>query len=198
MRIRLLALVPLAALALMTPGHAAPTTEPQVEDPAGDAVGGQAGTDIVSVLYTTEGKGTGKAYAPKKLVVTLTLAGQVVTDPGFTYEVEATTDTCGDVAFTFEPGTPYEGVTGRNGWALWGSCKVADSSYELLTVKADGSTVIWTFNLKATPLEIGTVFEDFRARVDPTVPVVPLPSSETHTELGLIDGATGDGTWKVG
>lgn len=198
MRIRLLALTTLTGLALATAGHAAPTTEPQVEDPAGDAVGGRAGTDIVSVLYTTEGTGKGKSYTPKKLVVTLTLAGPAVTDPGFTYEVEASTDTCGDVAFTFEPGTPYEGVTGRNGWAVWGDCTVGDGAYELLTVKTKGDSVIWTFSLKATPLEIGTVFEDFRARVDPTVPVVPLPSSETGTELGLIDGATGDGTWKVG
>lgn len=198
MRIRLLALTAITGVALATAGHAAPTKTPQVEDPAGDAITGQPGADIVSVLYTTEGNGSGKAYVPKKLVVTLTLAGEVVTDPGYTYEVEAMTDTCGDVAFTFEPGTPYEDVTGLNGWAVWGSCTVGDSSYELLTVKTKGSTVIWTFNLKATPLEIGTVLEDFRARVDPTVPVVPLPSSDTQTELGLVDGATGDGTWTVG
>lgn len=199
MRARRLALVPLACLALTAaPGLAAPTTTPQVVDPAGDAVGGQPGTDVVSVLYTTAGRGAGKAYVPRQLVVTLTLAGPVVEDPGLTYEVEAVTDTCGEVTFTVEPGTVYGQALGLNGWADWGDCTVGDdSSVELLTAKIQDRTVTWTFGIKATPLRIGTVFRDFRVRVDPSNPVVPFPSSATGTELGLIDAATGKGSWKL-
>lgn len=199
MRNRLLVLVPLLGLALTAaPGSAAPTKVPQVEDPAGDAVPPEPGLDIRSVLWTTTGKGSGKAYSPKSLVVTMTLDGPVRTDPGVTYEVEAATDTCGDVLFTMEPGTPYESLTGLNGWADWGECVVGDSSVELLTVKTKGSSIIWTYSIKASPLEVGTVFTDFRARVDPSNPVVPFPSSTTGTELGLIDAGTGDGEWVLG
>lgn len=199
MRTRLLVLAPLLGLALAAaPGHAAPTSVPQIKDAAGDAVAPSAAYDVVSVLWTTAGKGSGKSYSPKSLVVTMTLAGPPSTDPGVTYEVEATTDTCGDVMFTMEPGTPYESVTGLNGWADWGDCTVGDSSVELLTVKTKGSSIIWTYGLKASPLELKTVFSDFRARVDPSNPAVPFPSNTTGTELGLFDAASGTGTWKVG
>lgn len=196
MRVRLLALVPLAALALAAPGHAAPSKAPQIKDAAGDAA--QPGVDVVSVQWTTTGKGSGKSYSPKSLVVTMTMAGPVAMEPGLTYEAEAATTTCGDVAFTMEPGTPYEAVTGLNGWVDWGDCVVGDSGVELLTVKVKGPSIVWTYGLKASPLELSTVFSDFRARVDPSNPVVPFPSSTTGTELGLIDAGTGTGSWKVG
>ena len=199
MRTRLLVLAPLLGLALAaTPGSAAPTKVPQIRDATGDAVAPSAAYDVVSVLWTTTGKGSGKAYVPKALEVTMTLAAPPSTDPGVTYEVEAATNTCGDVMFTMEPGTPYESVTGLNGWADWGDCVVGDSAVELLTVKTKGNSIIWSYGLKASPLELTTVFSDFRARVDPSNPVVPFPSNTTGTELGLFDAATGTGTWKVG
>jgi hypothetical protein len=128
----------------------------------------------------------------------MTLAGPVITDPGVTYEVEAMTDACDDVTFTMENGTPYQGLTGLNGWADWGSCTNGDNGVELLTAKISKNTITWTFPIKATPLKIGTKFSDFRARVDPSNPVVPFPSSATGTELGLFDAGTGDGTWRLG
>jgi hypothetical protein len=196
MRTRLLVLVPLVAVVLAGTAQAAPTKVPQIQDPTGDGV--QPGIDLVSVLYTTVGKGTGKAYTPRSLVVTMTLAGPVMTEPGLTYEVEAATTTCGDVTFTMEPGTPYESLTGLNGWVDWGTCTVGDSNVELLTVKVKDSTIVWTYGIKASPLELGTVFSDFRARIDPSNPVVPFPSSATGTELGLLEAGTGSGTWKLG
>ena len=199
MRTRLLVLVPLLGLALTaTPGAAAPTKVPQIQDASGDAIPPEPGLDIASVLWTTAGKGSGKSYSPKSLVVTMTMDGPVRMEPGTTYEVEAATSSCGDVTFTMEPGTPYESLTGLNGWADWGSCMVGDSGVELLTVKVKGSSIIWTYGIKASPLELGTVFTDFRARVDPSNPVVPFPSSTTGTELGLIDAGTGDGKWVLG
>jgi hypothetical protein len=194
-----LALVPLLLVALATTAHAGPTAAPQIKDPAGDATGGQAGTDIVSVLFTTSGKGSGKSYVPKGFSVTMTLAGPALSGPGYTYEVHATTNTCGDIDFTYEPGTPYENVTGANGWAEWGSCdnQAGDGNIELLTVETSGNKVIWEFGFKAIGLKVGTVFSNMKAFVDPSNPALPLPASSFAGELDLIDVATGTGTWKV-
>lgn len=194
-----LALLPVLAVVTATAGHAAPTTVPQLKDATGDAATGAA-QDVVSVLYTTTGSGTGAAYVPKKLVVTLTMAADVSQEPVFTYEVEAATDTCGDVAFTYEPGTPYETVTGLSGWADFGDCPVADDNpTQLLAPTVKGRTITWTFGIsKGSPLKAGAVFTDFRARVDPSNPAVPFPSSVTGTELGLVDAGTGTGSWTLG
>lgn len=199
MRTRWLALAPLAGIALAAAAHAGPTKVPQIKDPTGDAVGMQAGTDIVSVLFTTAGKGAGKHYLPKVFSVTMTLAGPALSGPGITYEVDAMTSTCGAVSFTYEPGTPYERITGLNGWADWGSCdnQAGTGHFELLAVAVDGKKVTWEFVLKATGLKVGTVFSKFAARVDPSNPALPLPSSATGTQLGLIDAATGPGSWRL-
>jgi hypothetical protein len=203
MRTRWLALAPALGLVLATAAHAAPTTVPQIKDAPNDAVGGQAGMDIASVLFTTSGKGSGKAYQPKELSITMTLAGPVSSGPGLTYEVDAKTDTCGDVSFTYEPGTVYGTATGRTGWAIWGSCENTagdGSSVELLAPEVKGNTITWTFSLKATGLKVGSSFSSFAARVDPTNPVLPYPShgDAGYTGAGLVDAATGSGTWKLG
>lgn len=190
-----LALAPCLALALALPSSAAPTSVPQVKDAKGDAVTQQADSDIVSVLYTTAGKGSGRAYAAKQLKVVLTLAAPPSTRPGLNYEVESFTDACSDVAFTYSPGTPYGDVTGITGWVDWGSCTVGDSGAELITPKVSGNTITWQFSIKATPFDIGDEFSDFRARVDPANPVLPLQSSSQTGERGLVDSATGKATW---
>lgn len=196
---RLLALLPVAAIALASAAYASPTKTPQIKDPAGDATGGQAGTDILSVLFTTSGKGSGARYVPKRFSVTMTLAAAPLSGPGLTYEVHATTSTCGDIGFTYEPGTPYENITGLNGWAEWGSCnnQAGDGNIELLTVAVTGNKLTWEFGLKAIGLKVGTVFSNMEAFVDPSNPAIPLPASALTGKLGLIDVATGPGTWKL-
>lgn len=197
-----LLLTPLLGLALATSSLAAPTKAPQVKDAKGDAVGPRAGTDIVSALFSTTGKGSGKAYVPKQFTVTLTLAGPVETAPGTQYEVEAMTDTCGLVMFTYSPGTPYGNLTGRTGWALWDTCTSSagdDSSIELIAPTVTGNTIRWEFGMKAIGLKVGTTFKDFKVRVDPSNPALPYPSrgDGLDTGLGLIDSASGTGTWKL-
>ncbi len=186
--------VPLTLGALALPGNAA--TPPQIEDASGDQLIPQASFDIVSGLFTTTGQGKGKSYKPTKFVVSLTLAAPPSAGPGVTYEIGASTSTCGDVLFTYEPGTPYSAVVGVNGWADWGDCGDA----VLLTPKVAGSTITWSFGMKQIAgMKVGTVFSGFVARVDPSNPVVPFPSNAIPgTGPGLIDKATGDGTWKLG
>jgi hypothetical protein len=200
MRLHRLA-VPAVALGLLLAGtaNAAPTKVPQIKDPAGDAAGAQAGTDIVSVLFTTAGKGSGKGYVPKTFSVTMTLAGPALSGPGLTYEVHATTTTCGDIAFTYEPGTAYEKATGLSGWADWGSCdnQAGDGSIELLTVETAGNKVVWEFGYKAIGLKAGAVLSNMKAYVDPSNPAVPFPASENGGPFGVIDVATGAGSWTL-
>ena len=201
MRTRWLVLAPLVGIVLATGAHAAPTKTPQIKDASGDAVG-TAGMDITSVLFTTAGKGSGKSYVPKAFIVTMTLAGPVEAGPGLTYEVDAKSDTCGDLSFTYEPGTPYGSALGPNGWAQWGTCNntTGDGTIELMTVAAEGNKITWEFGLKSIGLKVGTVLSNFVARVDPSNPVIPYPShgDAGMTGLGLIDAATGSGTWKLG
>jgi hypothetical protein len=196
----LLALVAAAVALTALPGHAA--TKPQVTDPKGDAVGMQAGTDIVSVLFSTTGTGKGRSYKPTRFLVTMTLAGPAISQPGLTYEVDAMTKECGLLNFTLEQGSPYSTAFGVNGWAGWGSCTTgtAADGIELIQAKVAGNTITWSWGLKAIPkpLKIGSVFSNFEARVDPTNPALPLPSSETRTALGLIDKATSKASWKLG
>ncbi|MBK5306919.1 MAG: hypothetical protein JJD92_09555 [Frankiaceae bacterium] len=145
--------------------------------------------------------GSGKSYVPKTFSVTMTLAGPVDAGPGLTYEVDAKTDTCGDLSFTYEPGTVYGDALGPNGWAQWGSCQnqAGDGGIELMSVEAAGNKIIWEFGMKAIGLKVGTVFSSFVARVDPSNPVLPYPSHGDvgMTGFGLIDAAAGTGTWKL-
>ena len=197
-----LLLAALLVAATQMPSHAA--AKPQIVDAKGDAVGGQAGTDIVSATYATTGTGKGRSYVAKKLVVTMTLAGDVITQPGLTYELSANTTTCGVVTFSSQNGSPYTAVTSLNGWADWGDCTKpssnGDSAVELLTVAVKGNTLTWSMPIKMLPkgMKLGTVFSDFEGRVDPTNPAIPFPSNTTGTEMGLIDIGTGTGTWKLG
>jgi hypothetical protein len=134
----------------------------------------------------------------------MTMAGDVVTSPGLTYEAQAETGPCGTVTFSAQQGSPYDSITGVNGWADWGSCTVpgtdgAPTNIVLIPVEPSGKTLQWKFSLKLIPkeLKVGTVFTDFEARVDPTNPLIPLPSNQTGTALGLIDKATAPGPWKL-
>jgi hypothetical protein len=199
MRRSAIVLAALLAAATALPSHAAP--KPQISDPKGDDVGMQAGTDIVSVTWSTTGTGSGRKYVPKKLVVTMTLAGPAISEPGLTYEVQAETGPCGVVGFTAEQGSPYSVATGLNGWADFGSClDPTGNAVELLTIKTQGNDIVWSWSIKQLPkeLKLGTAFTSFEARVDPTNPVIPFPSNATATTLGLIDKGTGAGPWKLG
>lgn len=193
-------LVAALAATLAIPSHAAP--KPQITDAKGD--GPQPGVDIVSVLWSTTGSGSGRKYVPKKLVVTMTMAGDVVTQPGLTYEVSALTTTCETVTFSVQQGNPYSTALGVNGWAEWGACTKpgsdGPSSVELLTAAVKGNTITWSMSIKSLPkdLTLGTIFSDFEARIDPTNPVIPFPSSLTNTDNGLIDLGTGNVKWKLG
>ena len=188
-RLAVLAVVPLLAVLSSTSG-AAP--KPQVVDAKGDAAGGQASLDIVSVAYTTTGIGTGKGYTPKKLVVTLTLAAPP-SSPGVSYTVSADTDTCGVLESRFAPGNATASLIGDT-YATFGSC--AESVFHFAKVK--GNQVSFEYALKAIDLDRGTQLFDFRATVNVIDPALGSLGTDANSATdGVLDTATGKGTWRV-
>lgn len=187
MRLRCLALTltPALLLGVAQVGHAA-APKPQIVDPVGDAVGTKA-QDIASVLFRTVGKGRNKS-----LEVIMTLASDVQNVGAFNYEVDATSNTCGDLEFSMSPGTPYETVTGLNGWITTGC-----GEQDLVHVDVQGRTITWSLPLDQALLKGNTVLKNFTARVDPAQPALPFPSSATATTLGLVDAAVGSKPWRL-
>jgi hypothetical protein len=184
-----------AALALLAPAlllpvahaHAAAKPKPQVSDAGGDSLATKS-QDIRSVEFKVRGSGSAKA-----LVVTMTTWSDVMQQVSlFNFEVDAKAS-CGDVSFSMSPGTPYEAVTGLNGWY---STSCGGDVQELAAVQVSGPTITWTMPL-GKAFKKGTVFTDFEARIDPAQPALPFPSSATATTLGLVDSATAKGPWRL-
>jgi len=191
---RTLTVVPLVLAVLAAPSLAAPKAKPvppQIVDPKGDSLGGQAGFDILSVEYKTSGLGSGKAYVPKKLIVTLTLAGPPRTEGLVAYTMRAETDTCGRFIVKYTPGTAVSGLIGDT-YATFGSC--AEGMF--FPAKVKGSVVTFEFGLKATGIDRGTEVSDFIATVDLSDPALGSFGSDIVSP-GLLDKASGKGTWLV-
>lgn len=211
MRTRLVVAAALAVLAAAGPVSAAPTKKPQIVDAPGDAIGGQAGTEIVSVLWTTTGdttvtrvKGKKKTvYQPRKLVVTMNLKGAPFTQPPFAYETSAEFAGCGTIRFTYTPGTVFGQLLGPA--SLWYDCGDPDpttgDTLELVpnpTHKIGAKSITWEYPIKAFPkvVKAGVLVTEFRAAVDVVEPVFGLQGT---TDTGTpIDGATSDAAWKLG
>ena len=189
---RALLVVPIVLAVMAAPGLAAPKAAPQISDPKGDSLAGQAALDIVSVLYATTGTGSGKGYQPKKLVVTLTLAGPPSTTGVVTYRVVADTDGCGLIDLRWAPGNATGTVIGDT-YAKFGSCAEAIFFFP----KVQGSVVTFEVGLKVAGIDRGTVFSDFVARVDASDPAVAEFGTGNTPAAGVGDSATGDGTWIV-
>lgn len=215
-RLAAAALVAAAAFAASVPSHAAPA--PQITDASGDAVGGQAALDIVTVRFSTTGLTTvtkvrGKrvtTYTPTKLVVTQTLAGAPSTTLGTRYRIEATVDGCGQFDIYY-----VNGASGPTGSA-WFDCPEGGlgESGTLLDVvpKISGSTMTWELPLKTLPREVkvGSVLSAFRAYTDLGDPLtgilgtgegaanlLVIPNDPT-VGVAVADVATGTGVWKIG
>lgn len=205
-----------AAFAVSVPSHAAPA--PQIKDATGDAAGGQAALDIVTVRFSTSGTTTvtkvrGKrvtTYTPTKLVVTQTLAAAPSTATGTRYRIEATVDGCGQFDIYYVNGS--SGPVGN----VWFDCPegALGESGTLLDVvpKISGATMTWELPLKALPREVkaGSVLSGFRAFTDLGDPVTGIlgtgdgaanllivPDDPT-VGVAVADVATGSGSWKIG
>lgn len=185
-----------AAVALLAAAPAAiakTVPKPQIVDPKGDSVAGQAALDIVSVQYSTTGTGAGKAYVPKKLIVALTLAGAPDKSGAVSYNLRAETDSCGVFRIKYSPGNVIGGLIGDT-YATFGSC--AEGVF--FPAKVKGSVVSFEFALKAIKIDRGTEFSAFTATVDASDPAAALVGTDIFgATAGLPDKASGDGTWVI-
>lgn len=201
----------LAAVSLAAVPSEAATKKPQIVDPAGDAIGTQPGTDVVSALWTTTGetvvtKVRGRRvtqYTPKKLVVTLTLAGAPMTTAPFSYETSAQVAGCGSVRFVYTPGTAYSHLVSDR--FLWYECGPGDAFQgpgltlvPNVSTKIGPKSITWEYPIKAfgKSVKVGAPVTDFRAAVNVVDPVIGELGTNYVGEP--IDEGTGTAVWKLG
>lgn len=203
---RLLALVTAtaAAFAFATPAEAKPFTYSDPKD-----VPANAGLDIVSVTYATEGTTTVtkvrgkkvKTYEPSKLVVTMTLAGPAVEQPGIRYRVSSDVAECGAMTFTYV-GTLAQDVLansqlvvscGGAGGAAGGDSLFLDPKF---TMK--GNKLTWSIPLKSLPkvARAGGLYYNMKSAVDLAEPVLGLLGPD-DVGSAIFDTASTDGDWDL-
>jgi hypothetical protein len=208
-RTRLSILAALTALAVTPALGNAAAPKPQVVDPKGDAVGMQGTTDITSAVWGTTGdtvvtKVRGKkvtTYTPRKLNVTVNLAAPPTASAPFAYEAAAQVAGCGEVRFTYTPGTVFGQVLGES--SLWIDCgDVADETGSTLLLipgvetAIKGNSLTWTVSIKMLPkaVRVGSKWSDFAVAADLIDPVMGLYGTNYLTS---IDEAAGDVVWTL-
>ena len=195
MRTRLLASVAALAAFAAVPAGAAMRPVSQVVDPKGDARGNLGFADIVSVRWSTAGKGDARA-----LVATMTLAGAPRTDAGFVYEAGADVDGCGHVQFTYAPLSAEAAYRGpKSFYAFCGGpteTSGTTSRQGEVSVDISGRSITWSVPFAVLPptIGLGRVYSSFDATADVAEPVVGTPV------LGIpgqsIDQGQGNVTWR--
>ena len=184
-----------AALAFPSVGHAAPA-KPQITDATGDQLPvGDAGYDIVSALFKTEGTttkvGRKKVYTPTKLVVVVTYAGTAAPDDNASQAVEFDLPTCANVYLQ-----SYSGGT----WAFadcWGPDPFP------ISAKVSGKTVTFTVPFSAIGkqhLKPGVTLTGLRTFTSYADPLAGYDSGQFSGDLmgaGALDEATSTATYKV-
>lgn len=184
-----------ALAAVAVPSHAA-APKPQVVDAKGDAIGMQAGTDIVSALFTQ----TKQAGKPVGFTVALTLAGPPSTMEGLNFLLTAETTTCGSFGINWSPNTA---LGSRDQITM--PCGEVDGTtgepYTIINVApvTKGNTLTWTFKRKMFPKELrqGDTFTDLTVAVQQNEPVTGILGPSVFTTVADYDGATGNAsfTW---
>jgi hypothetical protein len=170
-------------------------------DPAGDNVSPSSASDITGVTWTTAGKGTGKSYVPKYLVVTLKLAAPPSADGSTVYGVDSQLAGCGEFYLQYMPGA-----------RLLDSFNYADcggdpsdpttnggSSFEGAP-EVKGSSIVWTLPLKSLPGEVkpGSTFSELNAYTDFVDPATSIVGPYTLVGVAVYDTAKTDKPYVVG
>ena len=184
----------LAVVIVAGSGHAAAPV-PQIVDPAGDAKGMQAGTDIESVLFTP----TRTGRTVNGFTVTMTLGAEPVRQPGVLYRVYGAHDGCGDFRMSsaatlalveqnqvlFSCGSAPDPNTGST------------STIINVTPKTVGNTLVWSFKLKMLPKEMRSgVLSELEAFVTVADPVTGILNAADFVPESALDHAAGDASFR--
>lgn len=168
-------------------------------DKAGDSLPPQASTDITKVSFATTGKGIGKKYAPKYLVVELTLSGPPSSTGTTLYEVDTELTGCGSFSMSYSPGAKLIESSGYASCGGDGSPTGSGTLFDALP-EVKGSTLIWTFALKALPGNVrrGSTFTALSAHTALVDPVTGLLGPAAIDPALSYDNASTDATYTVG
>jgi len=176
-----------------------------VADPAGDAKGSQAATDITKVLFTTSGKTTTKRvgnknvkiYTANALIVQLVLAAPPTAAPPVVYEVDSQTQKCGTMYLYYDPEELASG-------GFLGGCSPADATGSTTTdidviPVVKGSTITWTMPLSGLPkdMKIGSTITDVQSYVAVADPFTGA-STALLTTAANFDTAESSSVYKIG
>ena len=182
----------LASLALMSSAGAAP--RPQITDAKGDQLPvGNAGYDIVSALFRTEGQtqrvGRKSVYTPTKLLVTVTYAGALPKDAHAAQVVSFDAPGCDGIYME------------RYSAGLWGftGCDIEEFGF---SVKALGSSLTFTLPFKALGkkhLFKGATLTNLRTYTALADPAFGYESGEVLGQFGAgpVDSATTTAAYKI-
>jgi hypothetical protein len=181
MRLRLAAVTAAAALAAVAlPGHAA---APQITDPSGDALLPSAGLDIVSALFSTDGKtvvvGKKKTYVPKVLKVTVTYADAADTSDLASQAVMFDVAGCGAVLLQ-----RYSGGT-------WSTADCTGDESPGFDAVAVGRTIVFTlpFSSLGKQVKRGTGLTNLRTWAGLAEPVAGFGPADV-SENAVVDYAS--------
>lgn len=184
---------------LAVPSSAAPAAGPKTvsfTDPAGDDKISKT-SDIVKVTYTTQGTtakvGKKTTYTPKRVAISVEVAGAIAGDGTVQYDVEGNVPGCGDFYLYASPGSELD--------PLGSSCGDDDTiEFSSAAYEVKGSTITFTVPLKSVPgFEVGKVISALNAYTGTVEPVtgeggaVLLGSSPLEN-----DGAGTDATYTIG
>lgn len=198
MRLRLVLLTGLAAGALLAPLAGAST--PQIVDPQGDAVGGQAAQDILSVTWETTGSGSAR-----ELVVTIELDGAPAVTPGTSYLVQALDTPCGPFTMSVRWGALLPGPAAAAGAVTEGSYYYCGGPGDMNSTPGagmfavqyaiSGDTVSLATSVAALPAALdGGTFADLSAA---TAPADPLFGANGSYFGVAFDSASSSATFQV-
>jgi hypothetical protein len=170
-------------------------------DPAGDNVSPSAASDITSVTWTTVGKGKGKKYTPKSLVVTLTLAAPPTSDGMVMYGVDSQLAGCGELYLQYMPGAKlldsfdYADCGGDPSDPTTNGGSSFDGVPDVV-----GNSIVWTLPLKSLPGEVkpGSVFSKLNAYTDFVDPVTSIVGPYELVGQAVYDTAATDAPYAVG
>lgn len=189
MRVRLVAAAAVAALAaLAVPGQAAPA--PQIKDPAGDVLLPMAGLDIVSALFSTQGKttvvGKKKLYLPKVLTVTVSYAETADTSALASQGVQFNVAGCGEVLLQ------------RFSGGLWSTADCLGDENPGFDAVASGRTVVFSlpFSSIGKQMKKSTAVTNLRTWANLTDPALGYGTAD-FSENAVLDYASTTATYRI-
>lgn len=170
-------------------------------DAKGDNVSPGAAQDITRVSFTTSGSGKGKAYTPKALVITLSLAAPPSEDGSTVYRVDAELPGCGGFYVSVVPGSPVLDPSfnyadcGSEPDELGGTGTAFDAVPEV-----KGSSFVWTISMKAfpKPMKRGDVLRGLSAYTDFVEPAFGIFGPAGVTGQPLYDTASTTAAYPIG